>query len=164
MTPLEGVFSACTTQYLIRFSSWYDILRTKTSSFHHQCQRSRLSPSCQRGRTGALTQLWTSSGKKPGNDWWQQSALHQYDRTPPQKALTASKSTSPRPRPASENEPAPIIEEQSWLTSDIHWHKRTGRFGINTPCTTDAQKPIPHSSTAGDRRNVGITGHRKNPE
>lgn len=132
MTPLEGVFSAGTTQYFIRFSSWYDILRTKTSSLHHRCQRSSLSPSCQWGRTGAWTRPWTSSGKKPGNGWLRQSAQHQYDRTPPQKALTASKSTSLRPRPASENEPAPINEEQSWLTSDIHWHKHTNRFDINT--------------------------------
>lgn len=33
-----------------------------------------------------------------------------------------------------------------------------------TPCTTDAQKPIPHSSTAEDRRHAGMTRHRNNPE
>ncbi|KAF3860725.1 hypothetical protein F7725_000980 [Dissostichus mawsoni] len=44
----------------------------------------------------------------------------QYDRTRPRKAPTASKSTSPRPKPASESEPAQIIEEKPRLTSHIH--------------------------------------------
>lgn len=153
-SPLE-VFSGNTTRYLIPFPSWHDFLRMKTSSFHHLCQRSSLSPSCQRGRTGVWTLLWTSSGKKPGNGWWQQSARHRCDRTPPRKALTASRSTSPRPRPASESEPAPIIEKI--LTHFRHSLTQTHRPDLRRTHrhTTDAQRPIPHSSTADGRRKHG---------
>lgn len=130
------------------------ILRTKTSRFHHPCQRSRQSPGFQQGRTGAWTRLSTNSGKRPGKDWWQRSERRQYDKTPPQKAPTASKSTSPRPRPDSEDRPAPIIEEQFRTPSDSHQHQHKL---IWTQTTTDAQRSTPHPSTADDR-SVEITG------
>lgn len=142
-TPLEAVFSGSATSYLIPLPCWHDFLRMKTSSFHPLCQRSSRSPNCQRGRTGAWTRPWTSSGKRPENGWWQQSVRRQYDRTLPRKAQTASKSTSLRLRPASESEPAAIIEEnpdslQTFIDTntqtDLRWtHRRT----------TDAQRPIP---------------------
>lgn len=154
--PLEVVFSACTL-----FLFLLDILRMKTSSFHHLCQRSRLSPSCRRGRTGAWTRPWTNSAKRPGSVWWQRSARRQYDRTPPRKAPTALKSTSPRLRPASdESELAQIIEGKSLkLTSDFHWHKHTDKIWDEH---TDVQRMHRGRSLIAaqliDRRNAGITG------
>lgn len=114
---------ASATPYLTLFPSWHNFLRMKTSSFHHLCQRSRVSRGCQQRRTRAWTLLQTSSGKKPEKGWWQQSVRHQYDRTPPQKVLTASKSTSPRPRPASESKPAPIKKLLTHFRHSLTQHK-----------------------------------------
>lgn len=138
----QGVF--------ICLSLWF-FLRTKTSSFHHPCQRSRQSPSCRQGRTRAWTLLWTSSGKRPGKDWWQPSGRRQYDRTPPQKAPIASKSTSLRPRPDSEDGPAPIIEPncfgplQTLIDTNTNWSEHR------------VQRMHRGRSTADDR-SVEITG------
>lgn len=128
--------------------------RMKTSSFHHQCQRSSLSPGCQRVRTGAWTQLWTSSGKKPENVWWQPSERHQYDRTRPQKAQTASKSTSQRPRPASESEPA------NWSSSKIqtHFKRLTQRHKNKFETNTQMFYGCTEAWSQGHR---GVTGHRR---
>lgn len=134
------------------FSSF--VPRMKTSRFRHLCQRSRQSPSCRQGRTGAWTRLWRSSGKRPGNDWWQRSERRQYDRTPPQKAPTASKSTSPRPRPDSENGLAP---RHRGTSPDPFRISSTQHKLIWTRSTTDAQRSSPHHSTADDR-SVEITG------
>lgn len=163
-TSISVVFSASVTLYLIHLPSWHIFHRMKTSSFHHLCQRSSLSPNCQQGRTGVWTQLWTNNGRKPGNVWWQQSVRHQYDRTPPQKVQTALKSTSPRPKPASESKPAQIIEENPQsLQTLIDTNTQTDLRRTHRR-TTDAQRPIPHSSTAQDGRNVGITGQQKDPQ
>lgn len=108
------------------------LLRMRTSSFHHLCQRSSQSLGCRQGKTRAWTRLWTSSGKKPENGWWQPSVRRLYDRTPPRKVQTASKSTSPRPRRASESKPAPTVKENPDSLQTFSWHKHTHRPETNT--------------------------------
>lgn len=121
------------------------------TSFHHLCQRSRVSPNWRPGRTGAWTALWTSSGRRPGNGWWQRSARHPCDRTLPRKAPTASKSTSPRPRRASEGKPALITT----TTHFGHWTRDTFEEPIG--CTeVDPFK-------AADNERHGSQGIRNNP-
>jgi len=132
-------------------------LRMKTSRFRHLCQRSR--PSCQRGRTGAWTRPWTSSGKKPGSVCWRRSGRRPCGRTLPPKAPTASRSTCPRPRPASdESEPARRLRtpfRHSWHTH-THTHAQTDLRRI----THNAQRPrhgITPSSAAATGAEISLT-------
>lgn len=114
--------------YFVSHPSWHVFLRMKTSSLLHLCQRSSLSPSCQWGRTGVWTQLWTNNGKKPENGWWQRSVLRPYGRTPPQRAQTASKYTFQRPKPASESKPAPFIVENTQTSiTQTRWRYETDK-------------------------------------
>lgn len=162
--PLVVVFSARTTLYLTPLLSWHIFHRMKASSFHHLCQRSSLSPNCQQGRTGVWTQLWTNNGKKPGNVWWQQSALHQYDRTPPRKVQTALKSTCPRPKPASESKPAQIIGDHlSHIRLSLTQNTQTDLRRKHTDVQRMHRGWSLTAAQIQDRRNVGITGQQNNP-
>lgn len=80
-------------------------LTTRRGGCHPQCQKSPLKAptSTLRWPGTARWRARRSSGRRPGSGWWRPREPRRFGRTRPQRAQTASRSTSLRLRPGYEH-------------------------------------------------------------
>ncbi len=107
-----------------------------------QCQKSH-------PRAPTTTRLWPetahwraqrNSGRRPENAWWLPRELRPYGKTPPRRAPTASRSTSPRLRPGYEDTDRDTHQLEWACSTHKHTHHTAQKcmaVHTNVQCTRE---------------------------